>query len=461
MGTVPVKLTPARAVALRVVTEARTRGAWGHELLGRALGDSGLEARDAAFATRLAYGVLACEGTLDDALDRHLDRPSRVHPLVRDALRLAVYEILFMSTADRVAVHQGVEAVRSVEQRAAGLANAVLRRVAEDAEAFPWGDPDTDPTALARLTSHPEWIARLLAEDLGLATARTMLDADNEPAPLYLAHNPFLGGFEQLISALEREAAEPEPSVPAGCIIAGAPSAAVKSESLRSGTCVVADAAAQFVAALAAPPPGGRGVELAAGRGTKTLLMQAAAVRAGGPAEILSADVHAFKIALLEERLATLMVPGVRGIIADTTDPESVDDLGGPYSADTVLVDAPCSGLGTLRRHPEKRWRLDESSIEALAHLGEHMLTTAARLVRPGGFVVYSTCTVTDRENRRVIEGFLAGSAGSEFRVVSVASSVPPGWERFVTREGWFQSVPEPGGPDGHFAAVLARGQVR
>jgi 16S rRNA (cytosine967-C5)-methyltransferase len=452
-----MKLTPARAVALRVVIEARTREAWGHELLARALAEAGLDERNAAFATRLAYGVLASEGTIDAALDRHLDRPSRVHPLVRDALRLAAYEILFMSTTDRVAVHQGVEAVRSVEQRAVGLANAVLRRVAEDAGAFPWGDPDTEPAALARLTSHPEWLVRLLPAELGPAIARTMLEADNEPAPLYLAHNPFLGGFDELISVLEREDVEPVPSVPEGCIIAGSPSAAVRSDSLRRGSCVVADAAAQFVAALAAPPPGGRGVELAAGRGTKTLLMQAAAVRAGGPAEMLSADVHAFKVGLLKERLARLMVPGVHGIVADTTDPESVAELGGPSSADVVLVDAPCSGLGTLRRHPEKRWRLAESSVETLAHLGEHMLTTASRVVRPGGFVVYSTCTVTDRENRGVIEGFLAGPAGNGFSVVPVASSVPPGWERFVTSEGWFRSVPEAGGPDGHFAAVLAR----
>jgi 16S rRNA (cytosine967-C5)-methyltransferase len=455
---VSVKLTPSRAVALRVVSDARTRGAWGHELLGRALGESGLEERDGAFATRLAYGVLSSEGTLDEALDRHLDRPSRVHPLVRDALRLAAYELLFMSTPDRVAVHQGVEAVRSVEGRAAGLANAVLRRIAEDAGAFPWGDPETDLAALARLTSHPEWLVRLLTEDLGPAVARTVLEADNEPAPLYLAHNPFILTFTELMDQLEREGVEPEPTGPEGCIVAGSPSAAVKSEALRSGACVVADASAQFVAAVAAPPPEGRGVELAAGRGTKTLLMQASAVRSGGPGEILSADVHAFKVTLLEERLKALKVPGVRGIVADTIDPSSVDALGGPSSADVVLIDAPCSGLGTLRRHPEKRWRLEPSSIEALAHLGEGMLETASRLVRPGGFVVYSTCTVTERENRSVIEGFLAQPAGKGFSVVSLASSLPPGWERFVTREGWFRSVPEPGGPDGHFAAVLARG---
>lgn len=458
MGAVFVSLTPSRTVALRVVNEARTRGAWGHELLGTALERTHLDERDTAFATRLAYGVLSSEGTLDEALDRHLDRPSRVHPKVRDALRLAAYELLFMRTPDRVAVHQGVEAVRSVERRATGLANAVLRKVAEEAPSFPWGDPDTDDETLARLTSHPAWLVARLVDDLGPELARSMLEADNEPAPLYLAHNPFAGTFSDLISALEREGAAPEALGPPGCIVAGSPSAAVKSEALRSGACVVADAGAQFVASLAAPLPGGRGVDLAAGRGTKTLLMQAGSARAGGVSELVAADVHAYKVSLLAKRLATLKVPGVRAVVADSADVVSVDALGGPSWADVVLVDAPCSGLGTLRRHPEKRWRLDETTIETLARIGEGMLETAARLVRPGGFVVYSTCTMTERENRGVIEGFLARASGSEFTVGSVATALPPGWERFVTAEGWFRSVPEPGGPDGHFAAVLVRG---
>ncbi|MFU8890991.1 MAG: RsmB/NOP family class I SAM-dependent RNA methyltransferase [Anaerosomatales bacterium] len=458
MGAVFVSLTPSRAVALRVVNEARTRGAWGHELLGTALDRSHLDERDAAFATRLAYGVLSSEGTLDEALDHHLDRPSRVHPKVRDALRLAAYELLFMRTPDRVAVHQGVEAVRSVERRATGLANAVLRRVAEEAPSFPWGDPDTDGATLARLTSHPAWLVARLIDDLGPERARTMLEADNEPAPLYLAHNPFMGTFSALMSSLEGHGVTPEAVGPPGCIVAGTPSAAVKSEALNSGACVVADAGAQFVASLAAPPPGGRGADIASGRGTKTLLMQAGSLRAGGVSEILAADVHEYKVSLLAERLAMLKVPGVQAVVADSTDPASVDAFGGPASADAVLVDAPCSGLGTLRRHPEKRWRLDETTIDTLARVGGRMLETAALLVRPGGFVVYSTCTMTERENRAVVEGFLATTPGSEFTVRPVAQAVPHGWERFVTAEGWFCSVPEPAGPDGHFAAVLVRG---
>lgn len=450
-----MKLSLARREALGVLTRARTREAWGPDLLSATLSASQLDDRDFAFVTRLVYGVISAEGTLDEALDRHITRPSRVHPRVRDALRLSAYELLFMRTPPVAAVHQGVEAVRSVEPRATGLANAVLRALADEADAFPWGDVEHDLEALARATAHPLWLVELLIKELGDSAARLMLYADNAPAPLYLAHNPFAGSLEDLVCVLDAEGAKPAPEGPPGCIRANAPSAAVRGGALREGLCVVADAAAQYCATLAAPGPGRAAVELAAGRGTKTLIMQGASLALGGAGTVLGADIHAFKASLLEERMQRLSVPGVTAVVADTSDPDCVTVLGGPLSADIVMIDAPCSGLGTLRRHPEKRWRLNAASIAEMAVVGEGMLRTAARLVRPGGFVVYSTCTVTERENRKAIEDFLATTTGSAFRVSPLRTAVPGGWEHCVTPEGWFQSLPRPDGPDGHFAAVL------
>ncbi len=452
-----MSLTASRRAARQVLSDVRSREAWAHDVLAARLSRSGMIDSDTAFATRLVYGTLATQGTLDEALDRHLDRPGRVHPLVRDALRLAAYEILFMRTPARVAVHQGVDSVREVAGGAAGLANAVLRRLSEEAEAFPWGDPATDLAALARLTGHPLWLAELLVRDLGLAAAREMMEADLEPAPLYLAHNPFVGDFAQLMARLVAEGVDPQTYGPGGCIVAGSPAAAVRGDSLASGACVVADAAAQFVASLSAPPPGGSGVDIAAGRGTKTLLMQASSLRQGGVATLLAADIHSFKTELLARRMEELGVPDVRIVVADCTDESAVEVLGGPASADAVLVDAPCSGLGTLRRHPEKRWRLSPQDIPAVAAVGAAMLTTASRLVRPGGFVVYSTCTVTESENTAVVRGFLENAAGEGFFTRQLGSTGLPGWEPFVTSEGWFASRPRIGGPDGHFAAVLQR----
>ncbi|HEX9094404.1 MAG TPA: hypothetical protein VF902_10540, partial [Coriobacteriia bacterium] len=139
----------------------------------------------------------------------------------------------------------------------------------------------------------------------------------------------------------------------------------------------------------------------------------------------------------------------------DATDVSSIPGLPGPGAADIVFLDAPCSGLGTLRRRSDRRWRLRLEDLVALVRLQREMLEQAASLVRPGGIVVYSTCSVARRENHDVVAAFVTGPSGRRFRTVEPAGAVPETWRRWVGPEGWFQSVPEAAGPDGHFAAVL------
>jgi len=415
-----------------------------------------LTGEDASFATRLSYGAIQTEGTLDEAIDRHLGG-KRIEPRVRDALRVSAYELLYLSTEQRAAVHQGVELVRSTRKQAAGLGNAVLRRIAEDSASFPWGDPDTDTAALARLYGHPAWLVEMWIAELGRETAAAIMAADNEPAPLFLAENPFAATQETIQATLAADGADAHTCGLPGCYVARDAGAAVRGGALADGMVIAADAAAQFVTGLVLAREGMTIVEVGAGRGTKTLLMQAAAVRHGGPATIYAVDVHEFKSKLLAERLNRFGVPGVQALTGDATSFESVEGAPEAGSVDVVLVDAPCSGLGTLRRHPEKRWRVTPSDLESLATLGSRLLQAAALLVRPGGFVVYSTCTLADVENARVVEGFLGSELGSSFRIDSFVDEVPAEWRRFVTPEGYFRSVPEVHGPDGHFAVRLVR----
>lgn len=457
LGRVPVKPATARDVARAVLTAVRRRGAWAGALITDAVARSGLDDRDGAFATRLVYGVVSAEGTLDEALDRHLSRPGRVHPAVRDVLRIAAYELLFARTPPRAAVHEAVGVIRGIQPSATGMANAVLRRLSDEARSFPWGDPATDTAALARATGHPVWLAQRLIADLGATRARQMLFASLEPAPTYLAHNPFSGSFESLVDELTAAGAEPALCAVPGCVRAGVPRAALRSDALARGACIPIDAAAQVVATLAAPQPGAHAIDCAAGRGGKTLLMQAGALRSGGVARVTAADVSARKVETMTARMTRLGVPGVHGVVADLTEEPAIGRLGGPASADVVLLDAPCSNLGTLRRHPERIWRVTPHDLDSLAELGGKMLDVASRLVRPGGFVVYSTCTVTRRENADVIEGFLARDAGAAFTIRPVGECLPEEWRHWVAPEGWVQSVPAIDGPDGHFAAVLVR----
>jgi 16S rRNA (cytosine967-C5)-methyltransferase len=439
------------------VSQVRERSGYAHEVLDGRMRTHDLSATEAALATRLAYGTIQTQGALDEALARFLGG-KKLEPRVRDALRVSAYEILFLHTPTRAAVHQGVELVRSLRPQAAGLANAVLRRLAEEAADFPWGDTATDDAALARKYGHPLWLAQLWIRELGRSAAEEIMAADNEPAPLYVAANAFAGDVEASRAALRADGALPQPCPLEGCVEVGDAAAAVRGQALREGFVVACDAAAQLVARLVQAQPGQRIVEIGSGRGTKTMLMQAAAVHAGGPADIYAVDLHAFKARLLEERLERFGVPWVHAVVGDARDVATIPGLPASGEVDSVLVDAPCSGLGTLRRHPEKRWRVEPADLEALGDLGKQLLTQAASLVRPGGFVVYSTCTIAQRENADVIEAFLASPAGEGWRVEPVAGLVPAEWNRFMTREGYFSSYPVVGGPDGHFAARLVRG---
>ncbi|MGV8082701.1 MAG: RsmB/NOP family class I SAM-dependent RNA methyltransferase [Coriobacteriia bacterium] len=449
--------SPARRVARDVVTRTRERSAFAHETLGAALGRNHLSAADASFATRLAYGTIQTAGTLEEVIGRYIGG-KRLEPRILDALSISVYELLFLRTPARAAVSEGVELVREVRPQATGLANAVLRRLAEDAPGFPWGDPEADPAALARLYGHPRWLVDLWLRELGRETTVAVLAANNEPAPLYLAANPFRAPAEATFASLEESGASPSWFALPGCILAENPSAAIAAPALAEGAAIVADASAQLACALAPTRAGAQAVEIGAGRGTKTLLLQANALRrSGGVSSLTAVEVHAFKASLLSQRMHDLGVPSVETLVADATQLAEPADPLPPRSADAVLVDAPCSGLGTLRRHPDKRWRVQPTDLEALAVLGGRMLAEASKLVRPGGFVVYSTCTISHSENADVARAFLASEAGKAFRVDSVADDVPPVLGKFITSEGFYQSVPEQGGPDGHFAVRFAR----
>jgi 16S rRNA (cytosine967-C5)-methyltransferase len=406
-------------------------------------------------ATRLAYGALQAMGTLDEAIDRVTDRPTAIEPLVRDALRLSAYELLFMRTPPRAAVHEGVDMVRSVRAQAAGLANAVLRRVAADVETFPWGDPETDDAALARATGHPAWLVQRWIEELGREPAKRALYADLEHAPLYLWANSFDGSLVETIDALTADGAQPEQGPLPRCLRAGDAQAAVRGAAVARGLAIVTDASAQ-IAALACAFPGGVVVDVAAGRGTKTAQIQASCVEAGGAAEVYALDLHEFKAQVLTRRMRDLHVPGVVAVVGDATAIEAVPGLPALGSADAVLLDAPCSGLGSLRRRPEKRWRVTPDDIDRLAILQGSMLQQSALLVRVGGRVVYSTCTVSRRENEEVVTRFLESAAGA-FATIDVSTATGGIWTGDTTEQGWFQSTPESDGPDGHFVAVLER----
>ena len=284
-----------------------------------------------------------------------------------------------------------------------------------------------------------------------------MLEASShETPPVFIAANPFKVSDAEAREQLQANGIAVRAMGAPGCFLAHDGQAVAKSRLLEDGTALVCDAAAQVVAMLAAPERGSTYLEVGSGRGTKTILLQGNCLRAsGGTAHLHALDIHGFKGEILTERMQRHGVPDVVALTGDVRDLDGIDGL--PASFDGCLIDAPCTGLGTLRRHPEQRWRVQSADVEVLADNGLAMLLSVSGRIAPGGFIVYSTCTFTYAENEGVIARFLESEAGKGFEIASLAGRLPDDFNDCLTPEGFFRSTPRRGGADGHFAAKLVR----
>lgn len=492
------KATPARRAALSVLERAEKRGAYVRELLDASDAVRALDARDASFAVRLALGTTAAAGTLDELLDRFVAKPRSVAPSIRLALRMAAFEILYLNTPSAAAVSQGVELVRSRARSAAGLANAVLRKVAAHADAYLRADdasgPDRELVAAARRAGLPVWLARRLRSGLEAVGADAedafsqMCAAALEPAPVYVHASGALGpdAFERRAAGEGLALAAP-PAPLAGAYALASPRALAASRLAREQALAVSDFAAQVVAAAAARP--GALLELGAGRGTKTYVIESLLLQLGDGAPCadglrhVAVDLYKGKARLNRERLERAgLSAGVACMAADAADllgeAGRAVPLGGDTLAeccargfDTVLLDAPCSGTGTMRRHPEIPWRLEPADVDpaqpnSLPALQRALLGEAARCVAPGGTLIYATCSVLREENEGVLEEFLASSCGACFDVLPYADALAQAgaddalaaWARArQTPSGFLRTHPAPGSCDGHFAAALVK----
>jgi 16S rRNA (cytosine967-C5)-methyltransferase len=464
---------------VRLLAEVRRRDARAREVMRSSGALDGLDARDRAFAARIVFGVVACRGALDEAIGASLAR-GHLEPRVRDALRAASFEILHLSTPTAAAVDQGVRLVREVAPRASGLANAVLRRVAGlrpevDAAREMVAEGTADAAACARAAGLPLWLAEELAASRGDDALRGIAACQLEPAPVYVAANPFGGHAGDGIDALLEGAglAHRGAELPGSAIVDDGGELA-RSGLVEDVTLVVADLSAQAVCRIAAPAPGRSLLEVGQGRATKTILIAAATSALGGEARIVSGDVDEAKVALARERLLRAGLPDVACVAIDARDLAAPDaslpgELRGTF--DTVFVDAPCSGTGTMRRHPEIAWSLAPASVDpadaaSLPALQLAILKAASARVAEGGTLSYSTCSVLRQEDEGVIEAFLASQEGRGFARASVADAPAvaaldaPARSQVlasVSAEGAFVSVPSLGGPDGHFCARLVR----
>ena len=445
--------SPARQAALRVTSIVRERDAFAQELIHKYIDSSRMSREDRAFATRLTLGVVSSYGTLDDVINRCLDRVSDINDDVRDALRISTYEIVFLKKEPHAAVSQGVELVKTIAPKASGLANAVLRRIADKAHKFPFGDPRTDIEAFARLHAFPEWLAKRALLDLGPEATRDYLAGSNEPAPLFVAINAAKADESEVVETIVAAHGDPVAVSVNGEDI---PGCYCLSEGrvlfdgrvrhmIQTGQLLVSDASSQQIARLVLPEEKPASLlEVGAGRGTKTVLIQSDAQRRYGSQidEYVTVDNLEFKTNITAERAEEYGIHVSESITGDAT---VLDDVVGERAFDVVFIDAPCSGLGTLRRHPEIRWRLNPEKIDEFAKTGLALLKAASSHVAPGGSIVFSTCTITRAENIDVVKAFLASDEGASFSLAPIGGAP------------CFNPALKPGSPDAHFAVRLVK----
>ncbi len=445
------KVDPARLAAYDVLVAVREQDAYTNLVLPSLLRSRGLTGRDAAFVTELVSGTIRRQGTYDAVLAACVDRPlAKVDPGVLDALRLGAHQLLAMRVPSHAAVGTSVDLVRSaVGPGPAGFVNAVLRKVAAH-DLSGWvrrvaPDPATDPVGFASVAhAHPRWVVEALAEALGTDELDDLLAADNAAPKVTLVARPGLATVEELRAA----GGTPTGLSPYAVRLEGGDPAAVPA--VAEGRAGVQDEGSQLVAlGLAEAPLTGRDerwLDVCAGPGGKSALLAALAAQRG--ARLLASERQEHRARLVATATATTR-DGLLGVVAaDGTRPAWRDG-----TFDRVLVDAPCTGLGALRRRPEARWRRSPSDLDELVPLQRALLTAALDAVRPGGVVAYATCSPVLAETAGVVSAVLA--ARDDVRLEEAA--LPGVTDAAGPLPGTVQLWPHRHGTDAMFLALLRR----
>lgn len=389
-----------RKTALEALERFRRDGAWSRQVLTALVKKNGLDARDGALAARMFYGTLQNLALCDFYIGAFAK--GKLEPKVRDILRLGAYQILFMDRIpDRAAVSQSVALCRAAGYaRAAGLVNAVLRRIGENKNALPSIPGEGTAEYLSVRYSHPRWLAEELMVLRGYEGAEAVLRADNETAPIYIQTNTLRTTPEALEGALN---ARPRAGMP-GCLTLEGGDFARTPEFL-AGHFYVQDPAAHMAVAAAEPAPGMRVLDICAAPGGKSF---AAAVAMENRGEVIARDISGPKLNLVMDGADRMGLSIIECQTRDARETE-VGDF------DIVLADVPCSGLGVIRKKPDIRYR-EKAELDRIPELQREIIEAAARAVRPGGRLLYSTCTWRTKENGGVTAEFLEKHPEFEMR---------------------------------------------
>jgi 16S rRNA (cytosine967-C5)-methyltransferase len=443
--------TNPRQAACETLLRIKKEGGFADRLIDKELSDGSLVGPDRGLYAELVFGVLRRQGTLDHILPQLLEKPMiELDPLALVILRIGLYQLTCLDRIpESAAVNESVNLAKLITPGTSGLINAVLRNYLRRRDTITFPDIATNPAAaIAARHSQPEWLVEQWLEQLGVNEAQQLAEASSQQPPLTIRVNTLRSSREELLQEFENQgiAATPCRFSPDGIALAGRHLISTL-PGFATGLFAVQDEASQLASVLLGAEAGERVWDACSAPGGKSCHIAQLMDDRG---ELVATDISRSKLTLVQDSLHRLGIHSTSTAIADLHQPDTFPD--GLF--DRILLDAPCSGLGVIRRNPEAKWRLFTGDVTRLAAVQKTLLNNAATRLKPGGTLLYSTCSTSEAENELVVEDFLLHHPGF---VLENLNDLFPAWKELFAFYGMFRVWPHRHGMDGFFAARIRR----
>lgn len=451
MSSPALKSSNPRQAACSVLLRIAKDGGYADQLMDRELAGGSLSGPDRGLFAELVFGVLRRQGTLDHVLSCLVTQPLvKLEPLVLVLLRIGLYQLMYLDRIpESAAVNESVKLARKMAPRVSGLVNAVLRNYPRRRNEIRFPDPVSAPAAsISARHSHPLWLVNGWIDQLGVEEAERLAEASSQAPLLTLRVNTLRIGRDGLMELLTAAGIRAVPCrfSPHGIVIGGR-HPVPQLPGFREGLFAVQDEASQLAGLLLQPQPGERLLDGCAAPGGKVTHLAQQMENRG---EALATDISGSKLSMVRDGAERLGLTIIRTRVVDLLDGSSLEG----ECFDRILLDAPCSGLGVIRRNPEAKWRLTPADLVRLAQVQKKMLENVFGLLKPGGSLLYSTCSTSPEENEAVVRDLLSRRDDCALEDLNRRF---PHWEELFTAEGMMRCWPHRHGMDGFFAALFVK----
>lgn len=444
----------ARETALKTLYDIMEKGAYSNIALNKHLEQPEMNSMDRAFITELVYGTVKWKLSIDWIIQQFSKvKLKKISPWVLNILRLGVYQIMYTDRIpESAACNESVKLAKKYGHSASsGYVNAVLRNIVRNRDQIPYPDGNKEyERYLSIKYSHPEWMVRQWVSRYGRDFTESLLVSNNEIPDFTVRVNTLKVSRDQLIDGLEANSVKARKGRYADeAVILENPSSITKLDAFKKGYFQVQDESSMLVGIVLDPQPGELVMDVCSAPGGKATHL---AQRMQDKGTVIARDIHEHKVALIKEAADRL---GLAIIKPEVFDALEIDNnyIG---KADRVLVDAPCTGLGIIRKKPDIKWARNEKDKTEIVKLQTEIINAASKYVKPGGVLVYSTCTIEPEENEEVVRRFVENNR--DFKTVDISDVLPKELDKKSAKEGYIQLYPNIDGVDGFFIAKLVKG---